>query len=178
LTEDGFASFFRERFARTVVLLIAMGASRADAEDATQEAMIRAWQQWESIREPTAWVRTVAVRTYCKLVSQRQSRTTSLDEATGECPADPDLSIFTEEQQHVLRLLRALPTQQRVVAALSYDDLTCEEIAELTGKSSATIRSHLRHARKTLRGMVLSEGHMRPERGPERGVSNDRLRGY
>jgi hypothetical protein len=32
LTEDGFVSFFHERFSRTVVPLISMGASRADAE--------------------------------------------------------------------------------------------------------------------------------------------------
>jgi RNA polymerase sigma-70 factor (ECF subfamily) len=153
LTEDGFASFFRERFSRTVVLLISMGASRADAEDATQEAMILAWRQWESIREPTSWVRTVAVRAFWRHIGKKR-QTVPLDEAVDQQAADPDLATFAEEQQQVLRLLRGLPPGQRTVAALHYDELPCDEIAELTGKSPATVRSNLRHARKKLEGEI------------------------
>jgi RNA polymerase sigma factor (sigma-70 family) len=153
VTDSGFVSFFRERFGRTVVLLITIGASRADAEDATQEAMAWAWQRWESIDKPGAWVRTVAVRAYWRLIRARP-QTVSLDEPVTERIVDPGLSIFTEEQQHVLRLLRALPPMQCNVAALTYDGSTCEEIAMLLGISEATVRSHLRHARKNLKGMM------------------------
>lgn len=130
-----------------------MGASRADAEDASQEAMVLAWRKWESIDKPEPWVRTVAVRVYWKLVSTRP-QTVSLDESVPESVVDSALSIFTEEQQHVLRLLRALPPMQRTVAALAYDGSTCEEVAMLLGISEATVRSHLRHARKNLKGMM------------------------
>lgn len=136
-----------------MVLLVAMGASRADAEDASQEAMVLAWRKWESIDKPEPWVRTVAVRVYWKLVSTRP-QTVSLDESVPESVVDSALSIFTEEQQHVLRLLRALPPMQRTVAALAYDGSTCEEVAMLLGISEATVRSHLRHARKNLKGMM------------------------
>jgi RNA polymerase sigma factor (sigma-70 family) len=132
-----------------------MGASRADAEDAAQEAMILAWKQWETIQEPAAWARTVAVRAYWKLARVRQPLV-SLGESLPEAESNPDLSIFAEEQQHVLRLLRALPQQQRTVAALFYDGLACEEIAELVGSPPATVRSHLRHARGRLKELVTS----------------------
>lgn len=157
MTDSGFVSFFHERFGRTVVLLIAMGASRTDAEDATQEAMVQAWQSWRSIDKPEAWVRTVAVRGYWKLIRARP-QTVSLDGAVPESIAAPGLSIFTEEQQHVLRLLRALPPMQCSVAALAYDGLTCDEIAALLGISEATVRSHLRHVRKNLKGMMSQGG--------------------
>lgn len=140
-----------------------MGASRADAEDATQEAMILAWQKWESIREPAAWVRTVAVRTFWKQAARQSNHTEPLEQADGESAVDPDLSIFGEEQQQTLRLLRGLSTEQRTVAALFYDGLSCEEIAELTGKPSATVRSNLRHARRTLKEVVVSELPLLPE---------------
>jgi RNA polymerase sigma factor (sigma-70 family) len=153
----GFASFFQERFSRTVVLLIAMGASRADAEDATQEAMIEAWQRWDSIREPAAWVRTVAVRTFWKQARGQRPETVSLEEATVKPVTDPDLSIFAEEQQQILGLLRKLPIRQRTVAALYYDGLTCDEIAELIGIPPTTVRSNLRHARSALREVSMSE---------------------
>jgi RNA polymerase sigma factor (sigma-70 family) len=157
LSEDGFALFFRERFGRTVVLLITMGASRADAEDAAQEAMLLAWEQWGDIQEQAAWVRTVAVRAYWKQVRAREP-TVPLEESGCQAVAGSDLDIFTEEQQQVLRALRALPPGQRTVVALRYDGATCEEIAELTGKPSATIRSNLRHARKALKEMMSSGG--------------------
>jgi RNA polymerase sigma factor (sigma-70 family) len=155
LTDHGFASFFRERFSRTVILLIAMGASRADGEDATQEAMILAWKQWESIGEPAAWVRTVAVRAFWKL-SRMRRRTVLLDNSAPEPVSESDLSIFDEEQ-YVLLLIRGLPPRQRAVTALHYDGATGEEIATLTGMSPVTVRSHLRHARRALKGVVASE---------------------
>jgi RNA polymerase sigma factor (sigma-70 family) len=158
LSGNGFVSFFHERYSRTVVLLIAMGASRADAEDAAQEAMVLAWRQWESIREPDAWVRTVAVRAYLKQARAQRSQAAPLDESAREPAADPDLGVFAEQQQHVLSLLRGLPAGQRTIAALFYDGLTCEEIGELVGKPPATVRSQLRHARNSLKGLMSSGG--------------------
>jgi RNA polymerase sigma factor (sigma-70 family) len=146
LSRDGFASFFHERYSRTVLLLIAMGASRADAEDAAQEATIAARQQWETIREPAAWVRTTAARTLWKH-NRRQQHASPLNETTPQPTADPDLAIFADEQQRILGLLRGLPPAQRTVIALFYDGLTATEIAGLTGRPVATVRSHLRHAR-------------------------------
>jgi RNA polymerase sigma factor (sigma-70 family) len=153
LTDTGFASFFRERFGRTVVSLMAMGASRAEAEDATQEAMILAWRQWGTLGSPAAWVRTVAVRTFWKQARTRASQELVQDDGTAlEQPtADADLVLFTEEQQNILRRLRALPDMQRKVFALHYDGLSCEEIADLLDKTPATVRSNLRHARQTLK---------------------------
>jgi RNA polymerase sigma-70 factor (ECF subfamily) len=153
LTESGFASFFRERFSRTVVLLISLGASRADAEDATQEAMVRAWQKWDSIDSPRAWVCTVAYRAYLRHAHARDRHAETLDESACEPAAEPDLGAFAGEEQ-VLRLLRALPPGQRVIAACFYDGLTCEEIAEVVEKPPATVRSQLRHARKALKEMI------------------------
>jgi RNA polymerase sigma factor (sigma-70 family) len=143
----GFASFFAEHFGRVVVLLIAMGASRADAEDCAQEAMLLACKQWDTIEQPAAWVKTIAIRTYWKLARKRKLEV-SLEVLE---PANPGLGIFTEEQQQVLFLLRQLPEQQRTVAALIYDGMTTEEIADLTGISPGTVRSHLRYARSALR---------------------------
>ena len=147
--------FFYERFGKTVVMLITMGASRADAEDATQEAMLQAWRQRDTIQSPVPWVHAVAKRVYWDRVGRRP-QTIPLDESASQTAAEPDLSFFVEEQQQVIHALRALPPEQRTVVALFYDGATCEEIAEATGKSPATVRSHLRHARRTLKGLMSS----------------------
>jgi RNA polymerase sigma-70 factor (ECF subfamily) len=138
------------------VLLITMGASRAEAEDAAQEAMIAAWQQWESIREPAAWARTTAVRMLWKS-NHKQLPAAPLDDSTPQPSSEPDLAVLSEEQQRVIGLLRRLPAAQRAIAALHYDGLLTEEIAEVTGKPAATVRSHLRHARRTLKEVIASD---------------------
>jgi RNA polymerase sigma factor (sigma-70 family) len=155
LTENGYGSFYRERFSKTVVMLIAMGASRADAEDATQEAMIAALRNWGAIDEPSAWLRTVACRSFWRM-ARSQWPVQSLDESGPERAGDIDPSGFTEQWQWVLDLLRTLPPEQRKVVALLTDGATCPEIAALTGKSPETVRSLLRHARKTLKELMES----------------------
>jgi RNA polymerase sigma-70 factor (ECF subfamily) len=157
LTEDDFASFFHERFGKTVIMLITMGASRADAEDATQEAMLAAWRQRDTIENAVAWLRTVASRKYWELVGSRP-QTVSLDDSVPQAVAESGLSIFTEEQLQVLHLLRKLPSEQRTVVALRFDGATCEEIAAVTGKSPATVRSNLRHARNALKELMQTGG--------------------
>jgi RNA polymerase sigma-70 factor (ECF subfamily) len=159
LTHGGFGAFFHRRFSRTVVLLIAMGATRADAEDAVQEAMILAWQQWDTIREPVPWVRTTAVRAFWKQTCKDRYQTVPLEQATAEPAVDSQLGIFAEEQRRVLHVLRALPAGQRDVVALYYDGLSCGEIAELTRRPPATVRSQLRHARKNLKEVMVSGHH-------------------
>lgn len=175
MTEDGFASFFREQFSRVAFLLIKLGASRDDAEDATQEAMVLAWQKWDSIDDHAAWVYTVAARGYWRLLRTRPVAA-SLPESASGTTAASDLSIFTEEQQHVLSVLRQLPLMQRLVLALTYDGLTCKDIAEVLGISEATVRSHLRHARHNLKRVMLSAWLPGLEAPQRMGVHGDRLR--
>ena len=155
MSEDGFAVFFRQRYHRTVLLLMTTGASRADAEDAAQEAMTAAWQRWEHIREPAAWVRITALRASWKH-NRQQLPAKPLEEAILHPDvSDPDLAVFGDEQRWALSLLRGLPPEQRTVAALFYDEMRVAEIARLTGKPAATVRSLLRHARKSLKEMIV-----------------------
>lgn len=148
--------FFREQFSRIAFLLITDGASRADAEDATQEAMVLARRNWDSIDNHAAWVHTVARRRYRRVLRMRKA-TVQLPESALETTAASDasdLSIFTEEQQHVLGVIRQLPLMQRRVFARVYYGLSCKEIAEVLGISEATVRSHLRHARNNLKEIL------------------------
>jgi len=96
------------------------------------------------------------VRYFWRLAHKKGDREVALG-GTVEPATHPDLEIFGEEQQRVLRLFRGLPEGQRTVAALFYDGLSCEEIAELTGKPPATVRSQLRHARHALKEVITSE---------------------
>jgi RNA polymerase sigma factor (sigma-70 family) len=175
LTEDGFVSFFPEQFRKTAFLLIRMGASRVDAEDATQEAMVQALRKWDRVSKPAAWVTTVAICEWRKLL-RRRSQTVSLDESVQEPVPASDLSVLSEEQQYVLGLFRALPFMQRCVVALLYDGYTRGEIADMLNISEATVRSHLRHACNNLKRMMLSASQPGLATPSRSGVRDDRLR--
>jgi RNA polymerase sigma-70 factor (ECF subfamily) len=134
-----------------------MGASKADAEDVVQEAMLEALVHWDKIGEPVPWLRTVVLRKYWALARNRKLEV-PLEEAGVDDPVTgSDLGIYADEEQQVLRVLRELPSQQRAVTALCYDGMETHEIAELVGISPATVRSHLRHARATLKGRLGSK---------------------
>src|SRR5262245_9967198 len=47
----------------------------------------------------------------------------------------------SQEEWRVIAIMRQLPSEQRKVAALFYDGLPPEEIAEVIGKPAATVRS-------------------------------------
>src|SRR5215207_2537011 len=74
----------RERVPRVLGVLVGRGADFATAEDAVQEALIRALPAWEAERpaDPTGWLITVAWRAFLDLTrseSARQAREVRFD---------------------------------------------------------------------------------------------------
>jgi RNA polymerase sigma factor (sigma-70 family) len=162
--EQGFAAFYTQRFSATVVLLVAMGADRQEAEDAAQEAFILAYKKWDSIREPSAWVRTVAVRAYIRN-SQRADRASGLPSEFDYRVAEmPESSL---EQQKIIELLRSLPPQQRTILALLYDGLSPREIAVILNISDSTVRAHRHKARQQLKAALGIERNRTEKNGTE-----------
>ena len=64
-TEADFDAFYRGTARRVIHLVYASTGDLTLAQDCTQEAYARAWQQWSTVHtydDPLAWVRTVARR--------------------------------------------------------------------------------------------------------------------
>ncbi|HET9658140.1 MAG TPA: sigma factor, partial [Kineosporiaceae bacterium] len=62
-----FSVFYRAHIERVVAFLRFQGANWAEAADVAQEAMAEAYQRWETLIRPDAWVRTVATREFIRL---------------------------------------------------------------------------------------------------------------
>jgi RNA polymerase sigma factor (sigma-70 family) len=141
-----------------VVFLINAGASREEAEDAAQDAMMRAYRQWMNVEHPAAWVRVVGWRSF--VGAAVQTRETEQAQKAGWVNVnreDQQLMLLGEQERAVLRLLGELPPIQRLVMAWHYDGFSPTEIAEILDKPPATIRSDLRHARSRLKGQLFNE---------------------
>ncbi len=145
-----------------------LGSSQA-AEDATQEAFIKAWQRIDTFRGGSfrSWLFTIAANQSRDELRRRQRRPAqSLDAARddpdradldppGNEPA-PDAEAERSEMRAALeRALMTLPDDWREVVVLSdVQGLDYREIAEVTGLALGTVKSRLSRARSHLRAII------------------------
>jgi len=156
--------------ARTAYPMLARAAAvllenQADAEDAVQEAILRAYRAYGSFRGESSfatWVYTILTRVAADF--RRGHRPAeALDEARHVLPArtaPPDaLAESDDESRALLEHLRALPHRQKEIVTLFYlDSLSYREVAEALGISVGTVKSALSCARAALREGLAPRG--------------------
>lgn len=151
-SDDGFETFFRAEFPR-LVLYLRLRGYELHAADAAQEALAAAFRCWNSIEAPSAWARSAALR-IAQRQAVREAERIHRDRAyaernAGQEPCDPARAVeLTEEHGVVLKKMEALPAMRRTVIALTIAGYTTGEIARELGIADATVRSHVRHARR------------------------------
>jgi len=138
--------------------------SREDAEDAVQDAYVRAFRSFDTFAgtDPRAWllaiVRNVA---YSALDARKRSRNViTLSEelslgdgidAVSQEPSPEAQVIFRDGQQFLLDALTRLPSFQRDILILrEMEGLTYAEISQITGTAIGTVMSRLSRARAEL----------------------------
>lgn len=136
---------------------IAYGVLRhhADAEDAVQEALQRAWRsRGRSVRieNPSAWLARIAWRT--ALTRRRRSLAVPLDDIES-LPAGgastEELAARREMQQLIETMLQRLPRKLREPLLLStVEELSNTEITYVLGISEAAVRGRCLRARRLL----------------------------
>ncbi|MGA2837105.1 MAG: RNA polymerase sigma factor [Acidimicrobiales bacterium] len=146
--EEGYVTSFR-----TACLIL---GNRADAEEAVQEAFLRAWRFRTSLApgsDVRPWLYRVVVNT-CN--SKLRSEIPHRDRRTGDGDLDGlsaagDGSAQVEQSGDIVRALQSLPLHLRVVVVLRYyADLTEREIATAIGRRPGTVKSRLHEARRLL----------------------------
>jgi RNA polymerase sigma factor (sigma-70 family) len=156
-----FAAFYRAEMSAVVRHVMNQGAGEQEAVDAAQTAFVQAYQVWETISHPRAWLRTVATRAFLR--SRPWNREIPADSSMIEGAA-AGLVIgkveFSTEEQAVLEALAGLPHRQREAMAWHFDGFTPTEIAEMLGTSPAAVRQSLARARRNLaRRLGTTERH-------------------
>jgi len=154
---------YEQEYPRLLRALTAIAGDEGAAEDAVQEAFVRAFKQGlASLDRPGAWLLVVATRV---LFRDRRRRVT--DVAVETLPIARDDIDFAIERADLLVALRQLPERQRaVVVARYYYDLSYEEIAKVFAIRSGTVGATLSQALARLRAAraarQLVRGALRP----------------
>lgn len=125
------------------------------AEDALQGALIAAWRQLPSLRDPDrfeAWVRRLLVHSCYAEARRRRSWTATVRILPTDGPAGPDDIVSIDDRDALDRAFRRLTIEQRAVFVLHHHvGLPLVEIAGTLGIPQGTARSRLYYATRTLR---------------------------
>jgi len=177
---------YEESF-RTACFIV---GNRADAEEAVQEAFLRAWRFRASIGTDTdrrAWLYRVVVNTCCSKLRQeiprrqRWASTDGLDDMAGASPSPEEALWRAESTRLVMQALRELPVHLRIPIVLRYyAGLSEREIATAIGRRPGTVKSRLHEARRllaanpSLQGLEAQGGvHSRVPGGVHRRVQGE-----
>ncbi|QGN46255.1 SigE family RNA polymerase sigma factor [Micromonospora sp. WMMC415] len=148
--DEGFEEFYRSTRHRVVTVLYALGGDLSEAQDAAQEAYVRAWQRWSTISaydDAEAWVRTVGHRL---LINRWRKIRNGLSAYRRHGP-DPATGPPSENTVALVTALRRLPAEQRQAIVLHHlADLSVADIAVQTGTPTGTVKARLARGRKTL----------------------------
>ena len=144
--------------------------SSSDADDIVQEAFLRAFRGFDSLRggDVKAWLLTIVRNCHATAVQQQQRRATvplagdheeALRSVPDETSPDPESeSAAAEERRTLGRLIDALPDEHREVLLLrEMEDMSYREIAAVTQVPIGTVMSRLARARAALRGKWLKD---------------------
>ena len=145
---DGYAPAYRTAF---MIL-----HNRADAEEAVQEAFLRAWRFRAAVPDGEGvrpWLYRVVVNAcLSKVRSDARRRTELLQEDRASAALGPELAALAGDTQRVvLTALATLPDHLRVVVALRYyAGLSEREIAGVIHRRPGTVKSRLHEAKSRL----------------------------
>jgi RNA polymerase sigma-70 factor (ECF subfamily) len=166
--EIAIREFLHTRYPRLVAAVALVCGSRPAAEDAVQEALLRAWERsekGEEIESLNAWVTTVSLNVarsgLRRLMAERRARSRLM--AT-TLPGESAVGDAVDVQ----RALAGLPRRQREAVVLRYYlQMDTREVAEILGVHEGTVKSTLFRARSALAGAL---GEINTEEADDRGT--------
>lgn len=138
----------------------------ADAEDAAQEAFLRAYKgirQYDSQRSFSTWILSIAAHYCIDQIRKRRYPIISCDELPQFDPPDlgpgPETSfMISEDQQRVQDILAHLGAQDRAAVIMRYwYDLSYDEIGDALSLTVSAVKSRLHRARRELANQWMQE---------------------
>jgi RNA polymerase sigma-70 factor (ECF subfamily) len=140
-----------DRLSRVAYLLLRDGAQ---AEDAVQETLFRAWIGMAKLRDPErfdAWIHRLLVHA-CADQSRGSRRYDAVVRALPTEPFARDDVAGVADRDAMERGFRRLSAEHRAVIVFRYYlDLPVHEVADVLGLPVGTVKSRLHHARAGLR---------------------------
>ncbi len=142
-----------------------MLADEDQAKDVVQETMVTIWQKLKKIKSAEVyktWIyRIVVNKCYDQLRKRKRNPEFRADELTwtlisNSVSEGPSADLENKETARIISLLtnRLSPKQKAVFVLSDLEEMSHDEIAEITGLSKSGIKANLHYARKNISEMV------------------------
>lgn|SRR5574341_809735 len=153
----GLVTRYQGRLARYAVHLL---GNLPDAEDAVQETLVRAYRGLERCAAPDrfgAWVFQILVNR-CRTIGGQRSRRERIVTPNEAALADADVVHPADRQalgEAIRWALDRLSPEQREAFLLKHvEDLSYEEMAEMTGEGVSALKMRVKRACEALRALL------------------------
>ncbi len=134
----------------------------AIAEDVMQEVWIGVWAGVQSLRDPalfTVWLYRIA-RNRSAQYWRRRWKEVEVEEGLDVDEVAPSAFEQREDIERVHALLEKLPFRQREALVLYFlEDMSYEDIAQVTDSAIGTVRSRIHYGKRALRTIMEEERH-------------------
>lgn len=131
------------------------------ARDAVQDALIRAWRDLPSLREPDrfdAWLRRLTVNACLDQVRRRRRRVVEVELLPTHAPPSPDPSSAQADRDQVDQALKGLEERDRAVVVLHYFfGMPLSDVATTLEIPIGTVKSRLHRALGDMRVAIDAE---------------------
>jgi RNA polymerase sigma-70 factor, ECF subfamily len=150
VSPEEFTDFYSASFRRLVGQLYAMTGDHAEAQDAVQEAFVRAWAHRSKLDatrgSPEAWIRATAWNIAVSRWRRARTGRRLLSSEPSPVADEPG-----PDRVALIDALRRLPAEQRRALVLYHlCDLTVAQVAAETGVPTGTVKARLARGRAAL----------------------------
>ncbi|MBM4168039.1 MAG: RNA polymerase sigma factor [Ignavibacteria bacterium] len=144
-----------------------------EAEDVTQEAFVKAWRhidRFDPNRKFTTWLYKIVVNLCLDMIRARKNarRLFSPIETipTNLEPTDRNDPMESQSNWELCQLIRDITadlavTQRLVFTLRDLENLSIQEVCEITGLSVASVKTNLHYARKNIRAVLATRYDVR-----------------
>ena len=161
---QAYGELVRQHHPGTIRVVFRMCGDVALAEDAAQDAFIKAWMNLDRFRPGSSfrnWLYRIAVNAALDAL-RRNKKTHEMsieDMPLRDTQESPEAAVMRAERaEDVQAAIQALPEAGRLVIVLrEYGELSYKEIAEVLDIPLGTVMSRLNYARKQLRGALADQ---------------------
>ena len=130
------------------------------AEDAVQEALVHAWRQLPSLRDPDrfdAWLHRLVVNACADQGRQMRRWSEQVRPLELDAPINDDTGSVADREQLERGFNRLTPEQRAVVVLHHYSGFSAAEIAQMLGIPEGTARSRLYYATEAMRAALEAD---------------------
>lgn len=155
--DTAFAEFFQAEHVRLSRAMYLLTGSASEADELTQEAMVRIYERWERVQRMDNR-QGYLFRTAMNLHRSRIRWLATRSRHIVDPPRALDPAEAAQDRDTLARALDALPTGQREALVLvEWLGMNQQEAATVLGIRAGSLRARLSRARADLRGMLEAD---------------------